>query len=187
MRKICAYIFVALLAIISPLELQAASLAGVTMPDTIIAGGKNLVLNGLGLRSKFMVKVYVAGLYLEQKSSDPDAITKGSGPKRIVMQFIHGVSKGQLTAAFTESFNNNSPEAMKTMKPDIDRLFGALESVRSGEQMVFTFIPGTGTALNIDGRDKLTIADPAFAPVLLSVWVGPKPPTADLKKGMLGR
>ena len=73
------------------------------------------------------------------------------------------------------------------MKPDIDRLIGALEPVKVGDQMVFTYVPGTGTTFAINGKERLTIAGPAFAPVLFSVWFGPKPPNADLKKGMLGQ
>ncbi|HEY1965075.1 MAG TPA: chalcone isomerase family protein, partial [Acidobacteriaceae bacterium] len=68
-------------------DLRAATLAGVTLPDTAQVGGKTLVLNGLGLRTKMMVKVYVAGLYLEQKSSDPNAIIKADAPKQIIMKF----------------------------------------------------------------------------------------------------
>ena len=103
------------------------------------------MLNGLGLRTKFMVKVYVAGLYLEQKSSDPGAIIKRrDAPKRIVMQFLHGASKNQMADAFKESFNDNSPDAMKTMKTDIDQLLNALEPVKVGDQMVTTYVPGTG-------------------------------------------
>lgn len=51
-------------------RLDAASVAGVTLPDTATVGSTRLVLNGLGLRTKFVLKVYVAGLYLPQKSSD---------------------------------------------------------------------------------------------------------------------
>jgi hypothetical protein len=39
----------------------------------------------------------------------------------------------------------------------------------------------------MNGKEKLTIAGPAFGQVLMSVWFGPKPPTADLKTGMLGK
>jgi hypothetical protein len=73
------------------------------------------------------------------------------------------------------------------MKADIDRFLDALEPVKEGDQMVFTYLPGTGTTFAVNGKEKLTIAAPAFAPVLFSVWLGPKPPTADLKKGMLGQ
>jgi hypothetical protein len=159
----------------------------VTLPDTVQVGGKTLVLNGLGLRTKAIFKIYVAGLYLEQKSSDANAIIKADAPKQIVMKFVHGASKSQMSDAFDESFKDNSPDAMKTMKADIDRLLAALEPVKTGDQMVFTYVPGTGTTLAINGSDKLTIAGPAFGPVLFSVWLGPKPPNADLKKGMLGQ
>src|SRR5579884_3375051 len=93
------------------IDLQGATLAGVTLPDSVQAGGKTLVLNGVGLRTKFMVKVYVAGLYLEQKSSDPNAILVSPGPKRLVMHFVRDVSRNQMADAFKESFADNSPDA----------------------------------------------------------------------------
>lgn len=166
--------------------LQAASLAGVTLPDASQAGGRNLVLNGLGLRTKFMVKVYVAGLYVEQKTSDPNAILKSEGPKRLVMHFVRDVSRKQMADAFEESFNDNSPDAVKTMKPDIDRLLGALEDVKKDQEIVFTEVPGTGTTMSMAGKDRLTIAGPAFGRLIFSIWLGPKPPNGDLKKGILG-
>jgi hypothetical protein len=187
MRKTVISLAVAMFVVVSMFDLHAASLAGVTLPDTAQVGGTKLVLNGLGLRTKYFLKVYVAGLYVEQKSSNPRAIIEAEAPKRIVMQFLHGASKHQMADAFTDSFNDNSPDAMKTMKADIDRLLGALEPVKVGDQMVFTYVPGTGTTFAINGKEKLTIAGPAFGPVLFSVWLGPKPPTADLKKGLLGQ
>ena len=187
MRKTVISLAVVVFVVAASFELHAASLAGVSLPDTVQVGSTTLVLNGLGLRKKFVVKVYVAGLYLQQKSSDADAIIKADAPKRIVMHFVHGVSKKQIADAFEDSFNNNTPDATKTMKADIDRLLGALEPLKEGDQMVFTYVAGTGTTLAINGKDKLTIAGPAFAPVLFSVWLGPKPPNADLKKGLLGQ
>jgi len=168
-------------------NLHGASLAGTTLPDNVQVGGTTLVLNGLGLRTKFSVKVYVAGLYLEQKSSDPSAIIKADAPKQIVMQFLHSASKQQMTDAFDEGFKNNAPDAETTMKADIDRLLSALESLKKGDQMVFTYVPGTGTTLAINGTEKLTVAGPAFGQALFSVWLGPKPPNTELKKGILGQ
>jgi hypothetical protein len=178
---------VAVLALTLTSNLFAASLAGVTLPDTVQVGSTILVLNGLGLRTRFMVKVYVAGLYLPQKSSDASAILKVDLPKRIVMQFVHTASKNQMTNAFEEAFSDNTPDTTKPMTADIDRLLGALEPVKEGDQMVFTYAPGTGTTLAINGQEKLTIAGPAFSEVIFSVWLGPKPPNAGLKKGILGQ
>ena len=187
MRKTVLSLAAVMFVMVSMLDLHAGSLAGVTMPDTQQVGSTKLLLNGLGLRTKLFVKVYVAGLYVEQKSSDPNAIIKADAPKRIVMQFVHAASQKQMTDAFTDSFNDNSPDAMKTMKADIDQFLSALEPVKVGDQMVFTYVPGTGTTYVLNGKEKVTIAGPAFGPVLFAVWLGPKPPTADVKKGMLGQ
>jgi Chalcone isomerase-like len=187
MRKTVIVLTVAVFGLASVVNLHAADLAGVKLPDTVQVGSTTLVLNGLGLRTKFVVKVYVAGLYLAQKSADPDAIIKADAPKRIVMQFLHGASKEQMANAFSESFNDNTPDATKTMKADIDRLLAALEPVKEGDQMVFTYVPGTGTTLAINGKEKVTIAGPAFDQMLFSVWLGPKPPNAALKRGLLGQ
>lgn len=187
MRKTTTSIAVVVLLLMSLVQLNAGSLAGITLPDTAQVGGKTLVLNGMGIRTKYMVKVYVAGLYLEQKSSDPNAIINTNAPKQIVMKFLHGASKSQMTDAFDEGFSNNTPDARKTMKADIDRLLAGLDAVKPGDEMVFTYLPGTGSSLAINGQNKVTIDDPAFGPVLFSVWFGPKPPNADLKKGMLGQ
>ncbi len=187
MRKPVLSLAFVMFVLVSMFELHAATLAGVTLPDTEQVGSTKLMLNGLGIRTKYMVKVYVAGLYLEQKSSDADAIIKADAPKRIVMKFVHGASKSQMSDAFEESFHDNTPDAVKTMKPDIDRLLAALEPVKVGDEMVFTYVPGTGTTYTMNGQERLTIAGPAFGPVLFSVWLGPKPPNTDLKKGMLGQ
>lgn len=75
------------------------------------------MLNGLGLRTKHMVKVYVAGLYLPQKSSDAVAIFNADAPERIVMHFLHGASKKQMSDAFDESFSDNMPIGRRQCRP----------------------------------------------------------------------
>ena len=43
---------------------HADSLAGISMPNNITVENETLILNGLGLREKYWVDVYVNGLYL---------------------------------------------------------------------------------------------------------------------------
>ena len=186
MRKCALSLAVLLFLASAPFAGDAATLAGVTLPDTVQVEGTSLVLNGLGVRKKFVVKVYVAGLYLKQKSSDAGAILKAEEPKRLVMHFVHGASKEQMADAFAESFRNNSPDAAKSLKAEVDRFLGALEPIKEGDEMIFTYLPGKGTSFTVQGKEKLTIAAPGFGPLLFSVWLGPKPPNADLKQGLLG-
>ena len=186
MRKTFVFIAVFLFVTAITAQLEGGALKGVNMPDSVQAGGKTLVLNGMGLRTKVIVKVYVGGLYLEQKSQDAGTILKADAPKRMVMHFMRDVSKNQLTDAFQEGFENNSPNEAKSMKSDIDKLLAGVEDVKEGQQIVFTYVPGTGTTMSVNGKDKVTIADKAFAPVAFSLWLGPKPPNADLMKGLVG-
>ena len=180
---------IALLAVLvaSTLPLLAASLAGVTLPDTTEVGGKTLALNGIGVRTKMMFKVYVAGLYLEQKSADAPAIIKADAPKRIIMHFVRALDRDQIVEAYTEAFEGNAPDAQKTMKADIDTLLAAFEPIDEGDQWTFTYEPGTGTSLVIKGKTKVTIPGLAFGKAMFSCWLGPKPPTADLKAKLLGK
>ena len=59
----------------------AVEIAGVKVPDTVTAEGKTLKLNGAGLRTKLMFKVYVASLYLETPSKDSAAIVSSDQVK----------------------------------------------------------------------------------------------------------
>jgi hypothetical protein len=166
-------------------SLLAATLADVTLPDTITVGGQTLVLNGLGMRSKLFIKVYVGGLYLEKKTGDAAAVIQSDATKRVVLQFVYGeVTREQMVEAFEDGFKGNAPSAPKAQ---VDQLVGAMETMKKGEQMVVTYVPGTGTTLTIRGKDKVTIPGLPFAQAVFSVWFGPKPPTSDLKNGMLGK
>jgi Chalcone isomerase-like len=187
MRNIGIFLAVLVLVIAPAFQLFGGTLAGVTLPDTVQAGGKKLVLNGLGLRKKYMVKVYVAGLYLEQKSSDPAAILKPDASKRIVMHFVRGVTKNQIVDGFSESFEDNTPDAKQTMKAEIDQFLSAIDSVHDSDELLLTYLPGTGTTVAINSKEKVTISAPAFAPVLFSVWLGPTPQSQEMKEGLLGR
>jgi len=51
----------------------------------------------------------------------------------------------------------------------------------------YTYVPGTGTVVNRDGKDVATIEGKDFAETLCSLWLGPKPPSEDLQNGLLGR
>jgi Chalcone isomerase-like len=168
------------------IHLLGASLAGVTLPDTTQVAGKNLVLNGLGLRSKMMFKVYVAGLYVEAKSNDGAAILKADAPKRVIMQFMRDIDRDTMVEAFTESFTANSPSAAG-LKGDFDKMLAGFEPIKSGDQWMFTYAPGQGTTLTVKGADKVTVPGHPFSEAMFGCWLGPKPPTSSLQNGMLGK
>jgi hypothetical protein len=177
-----------ILALALGAPLTAATLAGVTMPDSITVAGKTLALNGMGVRSKLVIKVYVGGLYLEQKSTDAVAILQSDTIKRLVLHFIYSeVSKEQMAEAWSEGFAGNLPDKGKSLKPQIDQFLAAAETMKKDEQMMVTYVPGTGTTLTIRGRDMLTVPGAEFGRAVFGIWLGPKPPSGGLKNGLLGR
>lgn len=83
----------------------ARKMAEVEFDDSISIEGKRLTLNGLAVRSKrvlfFNHKIYVAGLYLETKCQEGEAILASDTPRHLVTHFLHSrVTRQQLTDAW---------------------------------------------------------------------------------------
>ena len=53
--------------------------------------------------------------------------------------------------------------------------------------MTFTYLPGQGTAVEVNGKAKGTPPGKPTADAILATWIGPKPdPGEDFKKALLG-
>ena len=167
---------------------MAASLADVMVPDTATVANTPLVLNGVGLRVKFFFKIYVGGLYLPQKSSDPAAILAGTGPDRILMHMVYdGVSKSQFADAWHDDFKANDPADYDKLHDQIEQFISWFGDSKKGDVITMDYLPGTGTQVSWNGTLRGTIPGEDFHHALLDVFLGPKPPTKSLKAGMLGQ
>ena len=183
-RAIPAALALAAAFVLAP-GLQARELAGVTMPDTLDAGGKTLKLNGMGLRKKAIFKVYVGGLYLETPTKDA-AVATNDVPKVMRMQFVRSVGKDKIVEGFNEGFEANAKEKAAAQKANVDKFLAALPDMKDGDVITYEYVPGKGTTVSAGGKDLVTIEGKDFADALFLVWLGAKPPTEDLKKGLLG-
>lgn len=164
---------------------EAGTLSSVTVPDSVTVGGKELVLNGMGLREKFFIDVYVGSLYLPAKTTDDKKAINDDVPKRIDMSFIYSeVGKEKITGAFEEGFK--AAGAQDSQKANLTKLNGWMETVNSGDLIRLDYVPGTGTTVYVKGAKKGTIEGADFMKALWSVYIGSAPPTSALKKGMLG-
>jgi hypothetical protein len=161
-------------------------LVGVEMPESAQVGGQDLVLNGMGLRKKSMVKVYVAGLYLADKSSDADAILSTDSARRLAMDFRFSVSAKKLCGGWDEGLENNTANASDALKGKFATLCEYMEDVENGDAMVYTYVPGKGTEVSVKDTVKGEIEGKDFADALWACWIGPEPPSAAFKKGLLG-
>lgn len=160
---------------------------GVTLPTQMDVDGQALVLNGTATRKKFIVKVYVAGLYLPARETDAERILDADAPRHLVMHFVHDVDKKKMCDAWNEGLEKNTPDATPELKGQFETLCSYMEDIKKGEQFVFTYLPGLGTRVSVKGVDKGTIEGKAFADALFKVWIGPHPgPGEGFKKQLLG-
>lgn len=165
-----------------------AEKSGVTMPTHLRVENTDLVLNGMALRKKAIFKVYVAGLYLPAKSGSAEEILAADAPRRMVLEFVRGVDKGKICDAWQDGLEKNTPDASAELKQKFVELCGFMADVQKGEQLVFTYLPGRGTAVAVKGETRGTIAGKDFADALFKSWIGPKPgPGEGFKKELLGQ
>lgn len=167
----------------------AKEIGGVNLPDSLMAGNSELVLNGAGLRKAMVfVKVYAGGLYLQDKSSDQGKIIGADEPMAIRMHFLRDVSNENLINAWNEGFVKGTGGNVAPIKNEIDA-FNAFfsEEAKEGDVYDIIYIPGEGTVVYMKGALKGTIKGLAFKQALFAIWLGDEPADAGLKKGMLGK
>ena len=165
---------------------EAANVAGVKLADQVTVNGQNLTLNGAGLRKKLFIKVYVGGLYLTAKNSNPASILATDTPRMMTMNFVFDVDKGKIAEAWHEGLAANTPNASADVKKAFNQLASWMEDMKDGQSLTLTYVPGAGTTVVVNGKTKGTLLGKAVADAILATWIGPKPgPGEDFKKSLL--
>ena len=184
MRRLALAVSTLALALAAPAG--AAEVAGVTLDDRVTVDSQTLVLNGTGIRTKLFIKVYAAGLYLPARQSDAGRILAADAPRRTVLHFLYDVDRQKMCDAWDDALEGNTPRASAGLKQEFATLCSWMDDVEKGERMVFTYLPGSGTTVEVAGARKGVLAGKDFADALWAAWIGPKPATKDLREGLLG-
>lgn len=169
----------------------AKDVEGVAVADTVTVAGQALKLNGAGLRSKSIFKVYVGSLYVATPSHDPAALLASDTPRRQVMHFLRDVDRAAIVAAWREGVAANAAHPSgdaNVLKARLDNFFNLWRDMKQGEEAAMTYVPGEGLSLAINGKAVgKPIPGKDFADAVLNGWLGPKPPSDELKRGLLGK
>jgi hypothetical protein len=160
----------------------------VKLDDKISLAGRELALNGAGVRTRLVFKVYVASLYLPQRASELQAVVT-QAPRRIQLNMLRGLSADQLVEALNEGLEaNNSPSELAAIKPQADQLSAimkAFKELRENDVVALDFVDGS-TRVVWNGETKGTIPGTPFNQALTRIWLGDKPVQPDLRKALLG-
>jgi len=160
---------------------------GVGFPDQIQGDGGALMLNGLGLRQAtvFKVNVYVAALYVTKLSTDANAILGAPGPYELLLHFVRNVDAGDIDKGWVEGFERNAHAQLPALQERISMLTEWMTDIKSGQRLQFSFKPGAGLQVTVNGAIKGKISGDDFGRAFLSIWLG-VPPNPEVKAGMLG-
>lgn len=169
----------------------AVDVAGVNYKDTVKVAGKELQLNGAGVRTKFFVKVYTAGLYLPSKKTTTDEVMKEAGPRRMQLVMLRDTTSEEFGSAFMAGINNNLDKNDKTrivgQISKFGEMFATIPSLKRGDVLDLDWVPGSGTNCFLNGKPIGEVTqDLAFHNAILKIWLGDKPADASLKPKLLG-
>ncbi|MYM22892.1 lipoprotein transmembrane [Duganella sp. FT135W] len=165
--------------------------AGVKFDDSITLAGQPLKLNGAGVRTKVIFKVYAAGLYLSEKKTTVPDVLAVAGPRRVAITMLREVSSDDFGKAFMDGLNANTDKNERSkILPQIMKfgeVFAQTPALKKGDQLSLDWTPGEGTQCYLNGK-KLgeLMPDQAFYNAVLRIWLGDKPVDSSLKPALLG-
>lgn len=169
-------------------SLSAHALDGI--PTSFKLGGTDLVLNGAGTRNKFIVTVYNAGLYLQNKNSNAQQVIDANQPMAIRMKIKSGFASAQkMESALLEGFNNSTGGNIAPIKPQIDQLISSAfkDKISKGDIFDLAYIPGSGTQVLKNGKSMTVLVGLPIKKALFGIWLSAKPAQASLKNELLGK
>jgi long-chain acyl-CoA synthetase len=170
-------------------NVSAMEVSGVKLADNVQLLGSHLVLNGAGVRTKIIFKVYVAALYVSQKQTTAGAILSDTNSQRVALHMLRELSDEKLLGAFIEAIeaNHTSAELSALSAPlkQMSDIFHQVKEVKEGDVITLDYMSG-GTQISLNGTPRGTITGEAFHRALLRIWLGNMPVQDDLKKSLLG-
>lgn len=172
---------------------SVVEVAGTKFSSNTTVAGKPLVLNGAGLRTKFLVKVYALGLYVPQKSNSASQLLTVNGPELVEIHMLRKVDAKTFVEALHEGLEaNNSKDTLAKLQPQVNQLDSLMKSVgtaNDGDVIKFEYVPASGTQLYVNGS-KLGFAiggGSDFYTAILKIWFGNSPVDKDLKTAVVGQ
>lgn len=173
-------------------QAQPVTVEGVRFDPSIELGGQRLVLNGTGIRTRAIFKVYAAGLYVTKKSGDATELLAEKGARRVSLGMLRNVDAESFSKSLNEGIKANlSAAEFAALAPKIQALDAILKSVgeaRKGDLINFDYTPEGGTRVTVNGQAKGSpIAGEDLFNAVLRIWIGKEPADSALKKGLLGQ
>lgn len=170
---------------------HAVELAGIKLDDTVKVAGKELKLNGAGIRTRVVVKVYAMGLYLPEKKDTAEGVLSIAGPRRFTLGMLREVNGEEFGQAFMAGITANTDKAERSkfvnQLAQFGEAFVSLPPLKKNDMLSMDWVPETGTIITLNGKQiGEPLKDVAFYNAVLKIWLGDKPVDSSLKPQLLG-
>lgn len=163
--------------------------SGIIPAKKITIGNEDLNFNGVGLREKFFLDLYVGALYLKKPSSKAADIIKADESMAITLDIVSGfISSEKMIDAIKEGFDkstNGNPAPLKEKIKSFQDSFK--EEIIKGDHYVIAYLKDSGIEIYKNGKKLKTIEGLEFKKALFGIWLGDEPADEDLREGMLGK
>ncbi len=162
----------------------------VTLPAELSYEQTNLALNGGGIRTKLVFKLYTAGLYLESKSSNANEIISSDKPMAIRLVITSNkINSNNMSEAIEDGFTKSTGGENYRIQDKIDKLISTFskDAIEVGDIFDLVYVPGKGVQAYKNGTLKSTSTTLDFKQALFGIWLSDNPVQSGLKKGLLGQ
>jgi hypothetical protein len=178
--------------------LLAAELVGVPGSSTrypseieVPVAGKTvkMKLTGTALRTKLIVNVYAIGSYMQQGAAvdSAEALAAADCPKRLHLVMERTVDGKDMAEAFRAAVRLNHPEPELTDEINTLMQFMRSTSVRKGDHIHLTHVPGIGLHCSMSGKADFLIKNVPFAHAVWEMYLGKNTLGEAIKKGLVSR
>lgn len=184
MKTILTLISAALMS----LSVHAVEVGGIQMPESLSAESQSLALNGTGVRSKFFMDIYAAGLYLSQSSKEAQAIIAADEAMALRLHITSGLLTAEkMENATREGFEKSTGGNIAPIKATIEEFIAAFsEEIKENDVFDFVYAPATGVNVFKNGELKKNVKGLEFKQALFGIWLSEDAVQDDLKSGLLG-
>lgn len=176
---------IAVISVLMMFSVAAAENSG-GLPDMMKAGDQELKLNGSGIRTKFFIKVYAGGLYLQQAGqSNTMKIIQADEPMAIRMQWMRDVDGGRIVDGWNSGFSHSLNGNTAPFQDKIDRFNSVFKNgVKKGEVHDIVYMPGSGITVLKDGSVVEKLDGKDFKEAVFGIWLGENTEIPDLRDKM---
>ncbi len=176
-------LLLAALVMTVPHVVQAAT------PASIEVDGGTLVLNGSGSRTKYLMQMYMGGLYLQKPSRDAAGIIAADAPMAIRLEITSAfVTQEKLVESLREGFHNATGGNVAPIAQEIEQFRQCFaQPITKGDVFELVYLPARGVTVVKNGKPVGVVQGLPFKQAMFGIWLCGRPADESLRVAMLGK